>query len=277
MTYPSTTLAGRALGGDYVLSRDSAVIQITATNMWHRSRVKLTRVLVAAVGCSAPSASHTAPRPANQCVALPEPAARAIYGRVTDAGGNALAGARVFELDWTPDGGAWRRRTLNSVTSGADGSYVLPIVHAPDAVVVFEHGDAQVVWSHVTDHRRIDVVMDRAAKPGIFAAFDGRTTQGDRCAPWECPLDHDPGPDWWLRPDPCPDGGHVAYALGEDHGPGSGVAIACKLNGELHGAYTSWWLTTSHEWMEDVGWNAHGKRCGQWRATTPAAHDSASP
>lgn len=234
-------------------------------------------MLATAIACSAPSASPTVPHPANRCVTLPEPAARAIYGRVTDAAGNALAGATVSEIDWSPDRDAWRRHTLNSVTTASDGSYVLPIARAPDAVVVYAYRDAQVVWSHVVDHRRIDVEIDPTTTPGIVAVFDGRTAQGDRCARWTCPPDHDPGPDWWLRPAPCPDGGRVTYALGEDHGPASGIAIACQLDGKPHGAYTSWWLTTSHEWMEDVGWYEHGKRCGQWRDTKPATHDSPPP
>ncbi len=200
-------------------------------------------------------------------MALPEPKVRAIYGRITDGDGNAIAGAHASEVEWSPDRDAWHRNPLNTVTTTADGSYVLPIVRSPDAVVVFEHASAEVVWARVSDYRRIDVEI--VGGTGVVAVFDGRITPGDPCAAWTCPLDHEPLSDWWLRPDPCPDGGHVVYALGPDGGYAAGVAIHCEQAGKVHGASTTWTLTPDHLWTEHVGWYEHGARCGQWRDSEP--------
>lgn len=220
-------------------------------------------VWLLAMGCSGAPHANTPAMRERACVQLA--ATPDVHGLVTDRAGHPLAGVTIAELMFTRIDGSWRRMPAGNTTTSTDGKYHLALVHQ-DAVVEFDLDGRKVVWGHVSTPARIDVEIDPNARPGVLAMFDRSVRDGDSCSSWHCPVDRDPVPEWWTRPDPCPDGGQLLLEVAGAH---------CELAGERHGPTTSW-IPVEHGWAEETGWYEHGKRCGKWHMPAlldPPAHE----
>jgi hypothetical protein len=222
-------------------------------------------LLMTACGGTTP-AHEIAPTPKpTQCVSITRTNAQDVYGRVTDETGRPLEGVQVQEMNWyRANGPDWMRTPGAAATTDPDGIYHLPL--ALGRVILFEFEGRKVVWAHVYSSRRIDVELDVTKPPGLMALFDARLGEQNPCGEWQCPLSHEPLADWWTRPEPCPKGAKLRFAISGDYSMNAaGVGVQCELDGKPHGAFTSWTIAADGTLDDSSGWFDHGRKCGQWR------------
>ena len=222
-------------------------------------------LLVISCGGTAPAHDTAVTPKPTRCVSLTATNAQDVYGRVTDESGRPLQGVRVQEMHWERvNGPDWRRSPGAVVTTDRDGTYHLSA--ARGRMILFQLGGRKVVWANVYAPRRIDLDLDVTKPPGFIAPFDARLREQNPCGEWQCPLSHEPVADWWTRPQPCPKGAKLHFAISGDYSMnGAGVGVQCELDGKPHGAFTAWTIAADGSLDDRSGWFDHGRKCGQWR------------
>jgi hypothetical protein len=189
-----------------------------------------------------------------------------LYGTVTDRSGRPIPGATIELVRWSDTGGGggggvWLRDPRPAARAMTDtaGHYAVTAPYGSYRIEAHAGAGVAIGLGYRADRatRRLDIAID----PSIPSTFDAALLDPALDCEWICPRDHAPREEWWLPPNPCPEGSTVTVTVDAANAASS---IACTAkHGEGHGPFTTWEPTTAG-WVRRSGWRSHGDACGEW-------------